>query len=331
MSSAEGFQLEEIIHKALSTIPFTHNKREQEIRTHFEDTSLNGVDHWVSKGDSHVLIQDKWKETTNQQEVAQFLTCAERIRSRLPPSANVYLLWVGKKEPTSNSQQILKEKGVYIINCSFDIDSLARNAVLVTCKCLGEEPTPALLAISTAIPLTPMAAGGGGAQKVEETKEEKEKKEKLEAIVKQIQQDWIQRMSNAVSSCCVGDMWPIFNSNFPTRVEDWNKFKKIDFNAFMKIMKKMCWPGKGKRVSSYSLFHYSKVRYISVHIQNLLNQYNTLREDMVSNKSAWAKTMPVLKCTPEPMSAGEFEAVAPLCQDYWKGMEHQFYQQYQSY
>jgi len=90
MSAADnGRELEVIIHNASLHIPdLTKSLREYDIRTHFGDTSLNGVDHMISVGITHCLIQDKWKETIDQQEVSQFILCAQRIKNRIPNDKN---------------------------------------------------------------------------------------------------------------------------------------------------------------------------------------------------------------------------------------------------
>ena len=70
----EGFRLEEIIYNASLQIPgITKSLRENDIKSHFNETSLNGVDHWIQYNNKHVFIQDKWKENIGQQEISQFL------------------------------------------------------------------------------------------------------------------------------------------------------------------------------------------------------------------------------------------------------------------
>ena len=137
----EGFALEEIIHNATLKIPdISKCLRENGIRSHFRDNSLNGVDHWIQHENTHILIQDKWKDNMSQQEVSQFLQCADRIHSRLPSEDNVYLIWATKKQPTTNSLKILQEKGAIIIQCDISIESLARKVILQVNDCFGTDP-----------------------------------------------------------------------------------------------------------------------------------------------------------------------------------------------
>lgn len=137
----EGFALEEIIHNASSKIPnITKSLRENGIRSHFGDNSLNGVDHWIHRGSTHILIQDKWKESMTQQEVSQFLHCADRIKNYISSNDLFYLIWATKKQPTANSLKILQEKGAIIIQCDISIESLARKVLLQVNDCLGTDP-----------------------------------------------------------------------------------------------------------------------------------------------------------------------------------------------
>lgn len=126
MSASEmGFELERLIHEE-STRLGAVCRRECDIRKELNDTSLNGVDHWISKGNVHILIQDKWKKATTQPEISQFLICAHRIKNQLPKEASINLLWVAKTEPTSYGKIILKEEKVHMIINSRSIKSLSR-------------------------------------------------------------------------------------------------------------------------------------------------------------------------------------------------------------
>lgn len=153
--SEQGFLLEEIIHDAISKIPgIDKNFRENDIKNHFNDLSLNGVDHWINVGNNHVLIQDKWKDNTGQQEVSQYLQCAERINRRIPRDDNIYLLWVSKISPTSNSVKSLIERGVEILTCSVSVEALAKIAIMRIANCLNIDSVPALLSIpKTSLPV----------------------------------------------------------------------------------------------------------------------------------------------------------------------------------
>lgn len=112
----KGFELEDLLYNASLNLPsLIHSFRENDIKRYFNDTSLNGIDHWIQVGRTHIFIQDKWKHTLNQREVSQFLNCVSRIQIRLDTSANVHLFWVSKCAPTSNSLKMLVERNTHII------------------------------------------------------------------------------------------------------------------------------------------------------------------------------------------------------------------------
>jgi hypothetical protein len=147
-ASQEGFYLEELIYNAVTKFPvLTKNLRELQIKQHFKDNSLNGVDHWIKFGKNNILIQDKWKEDTSQQEVSQFLECATRINRRIPRDETIYLLWASKNAPTKHSTASLNERGAEIISCNLSIQALARLVILRIADCLDIDCVPALLSI----------------------------------------------------------------------------------------------------------------------------------------------------------------------------------------
>jgi len=134
-----GRELEVIIHNKSRNIPgLKHSLRENEIKRLFENNSLNGVDHWINVGKYHVLIQDKWKETTSQPEVAQFLQCTKRILDKIPRSEDYLLIWASKTEPTANSRKILEEeKNVSIIVSDISLEDLANKVIYKVYKYFG--------------------------------------------------------------------------------------------------------------------------------------------------------------------------------------------------
>lgn len=142
----EGFALEDLIYKASLNLPnLIHSKRENEIKTHFVDNSLNGVDHWIQVGNTHIFIQDKWKESMGQQEVSQFINCVNRIKTRLGDTIKfIRLMWVSKYEPTSNAMKCLKEESVKMVTCDTTIEELARKAIFEICEHFKVNPSVCL-------------------------------------------------------------------------------------------------------------------------------------------------------------------------------------------
>ena len=359
--SQQGFALEDMIHSALIKLPGVECLREQEIRSRFNDQSLNGVDHWIQFDNQHILIQDKWKESsTTQQEVAQFLGCVERIQARCPVDDVFYLIWAGKNIPTSHSATTLKERSVMITHCPYSIEALARLVVLDVCETFGLDPIEPLRQIpvskksrvatmtSRREVVTQTVLPSSSSISYDDTDDGKQSKTRLEGMIQQIQNIQFRKINNAQSSSSVPDIWQIYQSAFPQDINKWTDgtFKKIDFNAFIRTMKSVCYPTKTKHFRSHCFFFYVKLRFISVELASAATQYNTLREQMLATKSVWARKLPQIKCTAEPMTDVEYRAQVVNCDDYWmntygpdrttivkkpSGLEYQFYQQYMMY
>jgi hypothetical protein len=125
-----GYDLEKIIYEKSLKLPnLVHSLRENDIKKYFNDTSLNGIDHWIQVNNQHFFIQDKWKESLNQQEVSQFLNCVSRIQLRLEDSS-VFLLWVSKRVPTPNCLKMLRERKVHLVISDESLDVLAKNVIM---------------------------------------------------------------------------------------------------------------------------------------------------------------------------------------------------------
>jgi hypothetical protein len=126
----QGFQLEDLVHKQSLTLPgLTHSFRENDIKKFFNDTSLNGIDHWIQVGNTHIFVQDKWKISLNQKEVAQYLNCVSRIQLKLDDSANIHLFWISKCAPTPNSLKMLVERKTHIIIKDTSTEELANVSI----------------------------------------------------------------------------------------------------------------------------------------------------------------------------------------------------------
>jgi hypothetical protein len=357
--SQQGFALEDAIHNALCKLPDVECLREQDIRSKYNDQSLNGVDHWIRYQNTNILIQDKWKETaTTQQEVSQFLGCVERIQARCSSDDVFYLIWAGKNTPTSHSATTLKERTVQIIHCAFSIEALARLVILDVCETLGVDPIESLRQIPVAkkariatipsrrdvVVVQPQTTASVSTVPYDETDEGKQAKARLEGMIQQIHNTQFRKINNAQSNSTVPDVWQIYQSAFPQDIHKWTDgtFKKIDFNAFLRTMKAVTYPTKTKHFRSYCFFFYVKLRYISVELATISTQYNNCREQMLANKSVWARKLPQIKCTAEPMTDVEYRAQVVYCEDYWmntygpggtivkkpSGLDYQFHQQY---
>ena len=304
-----GRTLEDIVHLATLKIPNIKSYREYDIRNHFEDQTLNGVDHWLHLGQTHILIQDKWRETTSQPEVAQFLQCAQRISSRLPKEDTIFLIWCSKKEPTAYSQAILLEKHVNIVVCGTTIENLARLCILQICDCFNIDPIPSLVEIrsfQTSMDRTKLI--------VDMYDDSKERKE-LNGIIEKIY-SYFTKIYEVIES----DELKSFVESFLPKEKDFTKYSKIDFNFFLKSLKPLCVPTKTKKFSSNLYLFYVKMRKLSIQLTILGNEYETKRKTFMK-KSSWAKTLLTFKCLPEPISESEFNSTIIHCSDYYVDIE----------
>jgi len=117
-------------------------KGEQEIRDHFKEQSLNGVDHMLQikkpDGSQHVfLLQEKWKLLTNQREVSQFLDCCARILARMPSyEGKVHRLWVSRTVPSANGDKSLQEGQCIVVQTCTSQTLLAINTAFMICEIL---------------------------------------------------------------------------------------------------------------------------------------------------------------------------------------------------
>lgn len=149
MASELGFAFERRIQYVLQQIKnnlesgwIFEIKGEQEIRDHFKEQSLNGVDHMIQiktpAGEQHVfLLQEKWKLLTNQREVSQFLDCCARILARMPDyKGKLHKMWVSRTVPSLNGDKSLQEGQCIVVQTCTSQTLLAINTALIICEIL---------------------------------------------------------------------------------------------------------------------------------------------------------------------------------------------------
>jgi hypothetical protein len=149
-ASATGFAFERRIGYVLEQIKKTLEpgwtfviRGEQEIREHFKEPSLNGVDHMIQvqkpTGEQHVfLLQEKWKLITNQREVSQFLDCCARILARMPEyGGTIHRMWISRTVPSANGEKSLQEGQCILVQTCTSQTMLAINTALMLCEVLG--------------------------------------------------------------------------------------------------------------------------------------------------------------------------------------------------
>jgi len=302
-----GRTLEDIVQLATLKLLNVKSYREYDIRTHFEDPSLNGVDHWLHYEKKHILIQDKWRETTSQPEVGQFLQCADRISSRLPKEDKIFLIWCSKKEPTSFSLAMLLEKNVNIVVCGTSIENLARLCILQICDCFHLDPIPSLVEIRGFSSIKSMDRSNIFIDLYDDTEDKKSINNTI---------DKIHNIFTKIYESILSEELKSFIESFLPKDNQFTNYGKVDFNFFLKSLKPMCIPTKTKRFSSDNYFFYVKMRKVSIPLTILVNEYEMKRKTL-SKKSAWAKTLCSMKCNPEPISETEFCSSLELCEDYY--------------
>lgn len=100
--------------------------KDENIKKHFSDKGLNGVDHYIQFNTFYILIQDKWcVQATSQARVAHFLHCSEKIHEKLI-GEKYYLIWVCKTLPSKVAIPDLERKNVKIIVCDTSVDELTQ-------------------------------------------------------------------------------------------------------------------------------------------------------------------------------------------------------------
>ena len=150
-SGQVGFVFEELVDQTLRRLigPMAAKGisarllNEQQIRDEFSEQSLNGVDHYFELEPSGqppilFLIQEKWKQVTNQREVSQFLDCCARILSRMAFKGRVIRVWATRTPPTLNGEKSLQEGGSYVIQSSTSMAFLAQEIGQFVCEILGD-------------------------------------------------------------------------------------------------------------------------------------------------------------------------------------------------
>lgn len=314
----QGYQLEEYIHTELSRLSGVQCYRENDIKEEFKDTSLNGVDHWIKKGNVHVFIQDKWKETNTQPEIAQYLTCVERLKRLLTLPEMIHLVWVSKTPPTAFGIKLLEEKGVLVIVNSKSIQSLAREVYWRVGDLLEDT------LYNSAEYVEPVVRALQKEKKVsyDETEEGAALFGQLTALQTEIH-GWFQKVIMVINNCG-GEVRMATIHLFPSSIEKWGEMKKIDYNAFLRQAKKLCVATKTNRVMSHYMEYYAKMRALSVSLSQPITKYTLLRDKLKDNKSLKVKQMSELKCQPEPMSQSEFTAGIKNANGYYQGMELNF-------
>jgi hypothetical protein len=148
----------------------------------------------------------------------------------------------------------------------------------------------------------------------------------------QIQDGPFRKVINSLGMCPVPQVRELAIQTLPKNVQEWQQSKanKLNYNKLVSDLKKMCWPSKNKKVYYGTLNSYIKLHFISNELSKIVQNYTNLRNEMITNKSSWAKGTLDIKCSYEPITQEDYSAVCKFTDGYWNGMEFQFWQEYQN-
>ena len=339
----QGFALESLIHDALNQYHELECLREQDIRNKYRDQSMNGVDHWIICGNHSILIQDKWKETCSQSDVTQFLTCADRIKSRCP-SMKFTLLWVSKKLPTSHALTTLLERDTLFVTRATSIEDLAQLVVKKVCEKfeintstasqpntinrimapqapiqLSEDPVEEYSPTPSAPPPTIRAPNRLDVS-WDSTIYGIDCIRNLKRIIHKIQTKHFRIIKESLHDTKIPVLWQYVINELPESEADWanGQFTEINFDSFIKKVGGCCKPSYSCRCSENDYMFYIRLRGISTQLSPLTQEYNNIRNSMLRANSAYAQRIPSLQCSAYPYTYEEYISLLKKCYDYVK-------------
>ncbi len=350
-----GFELEHLIERGVRALGLQH-RNEQEIRTEFSDQSMNGVDHWITYSapespPTHILIQTKWRETTTQPEVAQYLSCVDRIQSRIESGQRIHLLWVCKTEPTRHARTILTERRADIVCCGVSIEMLARNAIAWIAETCGLDPAPGWREIPIRRVERPITqptnfiapASRYAAVAPDETPEGRAKITEFQLYLQSLHQSVGRRIQSALNQLGNYELQTVVHSMFPMTVDEWQNgsHPKVDYNRLLRALAKLCVPTRTKHYPSRSLLFYCKMRCLSIEFASHIAEFHKRRAGLMNSGLAYARSISHPNCIPEPMTQEEYTGLVVHCDDYWvsinrngaiervpSGIQYHFYNHY---
>jgi hypothetical protein len=158
----------------------------------------------------------------------------------------------------------------------------------------------------------------------DDTVEGKRDIDAMKQLILSIRSGVLQRAETAMRLDGIADIYTLWSSAIPKNMEEWwnGSFSKVDFNAYLKTIKAICWPTSKKHLPFRNLCYYTKLRKISVDFAPLSNDYETRRKGLLAKKSAWAKGLSILKTTAEPISDAEFRGAVINTMDYIVAAPH---------
>jgi hypothetical protein len=240
--SQAGFYVEQLIHDAVK--PYVSGcYRECDIREKF-GASFNGVDHWITHENRHILAQTKWtSDPVPQQKITQFLDCSRRIRDvilRENPSSIVYFVLITKMPPTRHSIVNLQEnscsvvlQGGSMMDLVNDSIALISGKLQVVIPCMNGIEPECVIGDSTSI-TTAVAVPVPVSIPFDETEAGKIRLRNLESTIQQII-GAVERKTCQFTDVLDRDF---IRRIIPDTIEKWRGIRKIDVDKGLKELKK---------------------------------------------------------------------------------------------
>jgi hypothetical protein len=152
----------------------------------------------------------------------------------------------------------------------------------------------------------------------DETTEGKRDIDAMKQFITSIKHGVLQRAENSMHQDGIPDVFLLWQSSMPRSLESWwnGTLTKVDFNAYLKTVKAICWPSPRKQLPFRNLCYYVKIRKLSLDFLSVAQEYETRRKGLLAKKSVWAKALPVLKADAEPITDAEFRGAVKHTSDY---------------
>lgn len=344
----QGFALESLIHDALKQYHEFECLREQDIRNKYRDQSMNGVDHWIICRNHSILIQDKWKETCSQSDVTQFLTCADRIKSRCP-NMKFTLLWVSKKLPTSHALTTLLERDTLFVTRATSIEDLAQLVVKKVCEKFEINSTTASYTSTRMAPQvqtqqvytqfsedpveeyipTPSAPPPSSRQPVLPSSRQQSHSwdnnqigrdtiQNMKRIIRSIQKLFQKWIIEGLHDTKLPVLHQIVANAIPASESDWTNgtFKSIDYFAFAEQIESICRPSPSYSCSENDYRYFVRVCSFSKLLAPLAKSYNEVRQVMLRANSHYGKTIPTFDSHEKVIAYESYTSLLKYCYDY---------------
>jgi hypothetical protein len=315
------FGLTHLIERGVRALGLQHRNK-QDIRSELNDQNMNCVDHWITHNNPeplHILIKTKWSQKTRHPEVAQYISCVDRIQSRIESGQRTHLLWASKTQPTHQARAILTERRAEIMCCNVSIEMLARNVITWIAETCELDPAPGLREIPLRRVSRLYYADVDADVPVDETPEGQAIIAEFQMYLQSLHQSVGHRIQSALNQLGNYELQTVVHSMFPMTVEEWynGSHSKVEYNRLLRTLAKLCVPTRAKHYPSRSLLFYCKMRRLSIEFASHMAEFHRRRATLMNSGLAYARSVSHPNCMPEPMTQEEYGGHVVHCDDYW--------------